>query len=134
MKKRILIVDDTEINRRLAAALLKRDGWDTAEAQDGQSGLAILSSETFDAVLLDISMPGLNGEDVCRLIRNTPALTHLPVIAYTAHAMPEEKDQILACGFDALLIKPISAASLAAALAAVLPGPTITAIATEPET
>jgi CheY-like chemotaxis protein len=132
MKKRILIVDDTEINRRLAAALLKRDGWDTTEAHDGQSGLAILASESFDAVLLDISMPGLNGEDVCRLIRSTPALKHLPVIAYTAHAMPEEKDQILACGFDTLLIKPISAASLAAALAAVLPGPIITVTATEP--
>jgi CheY-like chemotaxis protein len=121
MVKRILIVDDTEINRRLAAAMLKRDGWETAEAHDGAAGMARLASESFDVVLLDISMPGLNGEDVCRHIRNTPALAHLPVIAYTAHAMPEEKNQILACGFDTLLIKPISAASLAAALAAVLP-------------
>jgi CheY-like chemotaxis protein len=120
MGKRILIVDDTEINRRLAAAMLKRDGWETAEADDGETCLERLASESFDVVLLDISMPGLNGEDVCRHIRNRPALAHLPVIAYTAHAMPEEKGQILGCGFDTLLIKPISAASLAAALGAVL--------------
>lgn len=126
MRKRILIVDDIEINRRLAAAMLKRDGWETAEAGDGASCLNRLASESFDVVLLDISMPGLNGEDVCRHIRNNPALAHLPVIAYTAHAMPEEKNQILACGFDTLLIKPISAASLVAALAAVLPGRIIT--------
>jgi CheY-like chemotaxis protein len=121
MRKRILIVDDTEINRRLAAAMLKRDGWETAEAHDGASCLALLAVESFDVVLLDISMPGLNGEDVCRRIRSTPTLAQLPVIAYTAHAMPEEKNQMLASGFDTLLIKPISAASLAAALAAVLP-------------
>jgi CheY-like chemotaxis protein len=130
MAKRILIVDDTEINRRLAAAMLKREGWETAEAHDGEACLACLASESFDVVLLDISMPGLNGEDVCRHIRNTPALAHLPVIAYTAHAMPEEKNQILACGFDTMLIKPISSASLAAALAAVLPRRSTT----EPET
>jgi CheY-like chemotaxis protein len=129
MGKRILIVDDTELNRRLAAAMLKRDGWETAEADNGETCLARLASESFDVVLLDISMPGLNGENVCRHIRNTPALAHLPVIAYTAHAMPEEKDQILACGFDTLLIKPISAARLAAALGAVLS----VRMSTEPE-
>lgn len=105
---RALVVDDNPLNSRLAAALLKRLGWDTEVAGDGVEGLALLERERFDLVLLDLRMPRLGGEEVCRRIREELGLRELPVVAYTAHSMPEEKARILALGFSGLLIKPIS--------------------------
>jgi two-component system, chemotaxis family, chemotaxis protein CheY len=118
MPKRILVVDDTILNRKLAMAMLKREGWEAEEADCGLRALELLDiAPGFDAVLLDISMPGIGGDEVCRQIRATPQLAALPVVAYTAHALEEEKSRILAAGFDAILIKPINAASLSAAIA-----------------
>lgn len=120
MAKRILVVDDTPINRKLAMAMLKRDGWEVDEAEDGATALGMLAgageSHGFHAVLLDISMPGLCGDDVCRSLRADARTAALPVVAYTAHAMEEERERFFAAGFDAVLIKPINAASLRAAL------------------
>ena len=70
-------------------------------------------------MLLDISMPDMSGEEVCKQIRASDTLKDLHVIAYTAHTMKEEQDQILAAGFDALLIKPINKAVLLEMLSAV---------------
>ncbi len=112
--KRVLIVDDNEINRRLAVALLKKRGWETEETESGGAALARLAAASFDCVLLDISMPGMDGEEVCRRIRANPALAGLRVIAYTAHAMASEKTRILQAGFDDILVKPITSSSLAA--------------------
>jgi CheY-like chemotaxis protein len=119
---RILIVDDVDLNRRLAGAILKRQGWEIAEACDGLVALDLLGREKFDVVLLDISMPRLSGDEVCRRIKADPALAGMPVIAYTAHAMEEEKAQILAGGFDGILIKPIGVEALNDALRAVMSG------------
>lgn len=117
MSKRILVVDDINSNRLLACALLKRAGWETEEAADGNRALEILTGEHgFQAVLLDISMPGINGEEVCRKLRANPETSGLPIVAYTAHAMEEEGERFISAGFDALLIKPITAASLHSAL------------------
>ena len=117
MSKRILVVDDVAINRMLAVALLKREGWSVAEAADGSRALEMLTGEHgFHAVLLDISMPGINGEEVCSQLRANPQTMGLPIVAYTAHAMEEDGERLIAAGFDALLIKPISAASLYSAL------------------
>lgn len=106
--KKILVVDDNAVNRKLACAMLKKQGWDTAEADGGQQALDRLSADTFEAVLLDISMPGMNGEEVCRAIRADQRLQHLKVIAYTAHALESEKSRIMSAGFDDILIKPVS--------------------------
>jgi CheY-like chemotaxis protein len=117
MSKRILVVDDINSNRLLACALLKRAGWETEEAADGNRALEILTGEHgFQAVLLDISMPGINGDEVCGKLRANPATAGLPIVAYTAHALEEDGERLLASGFDALLIKPISVAALHAAL------------------
>ena len=105
---RILIVDDNEVNRILPRALLERLGAAVAEAPDGEAALALLAGdEDFDAVLLDISMPGLSGLDVCRRLR-ADARTHtLRVVAYTAHAGEASANEIRAAGFDDLVVKPI---------------------------
>lgn len=118
----VLIVDDNQINRVLPAAILKKEGHVVAEAASGEQALSWLAENRPDCVLLDISMPGMSGEEVCRRIRGELAasLAGLRVIAYTAHAMPEERERIMNAGFDDLLIKPISRAALLAAVAAVV--------------
>lgn len=106
--KKILVVDDNMVNRKLASTMLKKQGWETAEVEGGQEALNRLKAEPFEAVLLDISMPGMNGEEVCRAIRADGDLQHLKVIAYTAHALESEKSRIMSAGFDDILIKPVS--------------------------
>lgn len=104
---KVLIVDDNEVNRILPRALLERLGASAAEAPDGETALERLAAEDFDAVLLDISMPGLSGLDVCRRIRADPRTRALRVVAYTAHAFQASTEEIMAAGFDGLLVKPI---------------------------
>lgn len=116
--RRILIVDDHPINRRLPAVILRDAGWIIDEAANGEDALARLWDTTYDAVLLDISMPGMSGEEVCRRIRADGSLRHLKVIAYTAHAMEENRDDIMNAGFHGILVKPISRQSLLDALGA----------------
>ena len=103
-----LIVDDNELNSRLAAIFLKRLGWSSKVVDCGEAAVEALQEGTFDLVLLDLRMPNFSGEQVCRCIRDELGLVDLPVIAYTAHSMPEEKVRMLAAGFSGLLIKPIS--------------------------
>ena len=117
-QKKVLVVDDNAINRRLAVAFLTRLGLQTQEAADGPTALERLNSGSFDVVLLDISMPGMSGEEVLAVLRADPHLSGLPVIAYTAHALPDEKQRLLDAGFDELLIKPITFKAVEDALAA----------------
>ena len=118
-EKHVLIVDDHPINRTLAAVLLRGTEWVCDQAGNGREALEKLNANKYDCVLLDISMPDMSGEEVCKEIRASDTLKHLHVIAYTAHTMKEEQDQILAAGFDALLIKPINKAILLEMLSAV---------------
>ena len=112
--KRVLIVDDVAVNRKLAAAMLKKRGWDIVEVDSGPAALDRLKAEPFDYVLLDISMPGMSGDEVCRLIRSAEATRDLRVVAYTAHALESEKAQIMAAGFDDIIIKPVTIDALLA--------------------
>ena len=105
---KILVVDDQKINRTLPCVLLRQAGCDVEEVESGEAALAALHARPMDAVLVDISMPGLSGTEVCRRVRADPALAGLFVVAYTAHALPEKRVEILAAGFDEVLIKPIN--------------------------
>lgn len=110
--RRVLVVDDNQLNSRLVALFLKKLGWEAQAVGSGALALNSLESQQFDLVLLDLRMPGVSGEQVCRTIRDELGLRALPVIAYTAHSMPEEMARILATGFNGLLIKPISFADV----------------------
>ncbi|MBY0464109.1 MAG: response regulator [Burkholderiales bacterium] len=110
--RRTLVVDDNAVNRKLAVALLKRRGWYTEEAENGAVAMQRLESGNFDSVLLDISMPVLDGEETCRRIRANPATAALRVVAYTAHAMESDRTRIMSAGFDDIVIKPITAQDL----------------------
>lgn len=110
--KRILIVDDNAINRKLAVAILKRRGWRADEVDSGAAALHCLAMEAYDGVLLDISMPGMDGMEVCRRIRADAKLAGLRLVAYTAHAMESEQQRYLELGFDRVLVKPITMQNL----------------------
>lgn len=112
-----LVVDDNQLNSRLVALFLKRLGWQTHSVDTGEAALAALREQRYDLVLLDLRLPQMSGEQVCRCIRDELGFAALPVIAYTAHSMPEEKARILASGFDGLLVKPLAFSDLRAALA-----------------
>ena len=110
----ILVVDDNPTNRLLATMMLEDHGWNIAEAGDGNEALDALRRDRFDVVLLDISMPGMSGDEVCRRIKSEPGGPR--VVAFTAHALPGEVDQIMSAGFDGLLTKPFSEEQLLASL------------------
>lgn len=105
---RALVVDDNLINQEVAALLLRREGWIVDSLASGAKALDWLDVHEVEVLLLDLSMPGLSGEEVCRRLRARPGTRKLRVIAYTAHALTHERERILACGFDDILIKPIS--------------------------
>lgn len=113
---RVLIVDDNAVNRRLPEIIMTQLGHQTQQADNGKTALEMLRSNPVDCVLLDISMPEMSGEEVCRAVRQDDALKHLYIIAYTAHAMSEERSAIMVHGFDDLLIKPVSKASMVSAM------------------
>jgi putative two-component system response regulator len=119
MNKRLLIVDDHPVNRRLPGMLLRDFPWQCSEAESGEAALIALRqtlNEPYDCVLLDISMPEISGIDVCAIIKASADLKHLRIIAYTAHAFSDTVKKIMAAGFDAILVKPITRKSLLAAL------------------
>jgi CheY-like chemotaxis protein len=118
----VLVVDDVILNRKLAMVFLNKMGWKTFEADGGHAALNWLDSQpAVDLVLLDISMPDLSGEEVCRQLRANPAFATLPIVAYTAHAGSSDIDRFLANGFNEVLIKPISMQRLKDVVAKLLP-------------
>jgi CheY-like chemotaxis protein len=111
-----LVVDDHLTNRLLASAMLRKLGWTVHEADSGEAGLQLAGRLSFRLVLLDISMPGLSGEETCQQLRQLDTDRQLHILAYTAHAYPEDRERILAAGFDDMLVKPISRQRLEAML------------------
>jgi CheY-like chemotaxis protein len=103
--KRILIVDDNEHNRELARQMLC-DTWEVAVAEDGVRALEMTRAERPDLVLLDLSMPRMNGWDVARQLKADPKTATIALVACTAHAMAGDRERALAVGFDGYLSKP----------------------------
>lgn len=104
--KKILIVEDTEMNRDLLVQLLE-DDYELAEAVNGREGLEKAASENPDLILLDISLPEMDGWEVSAKLKEDEQLKDIPVIAVTAHAMAGDEERAYAQGFDGYLSKPI---------------------------
>ncbi|MBF0461953.1 MAG: response regulator [Magnetococcales bacterium] len=113
---RILLVDDNDINQQVALDILQRVGLVVKVANNGLEALHLLDETPFDAVLMDLQMPKMNGFAATRRIRSDPRWQHLPIIAMTAHVLDEERAQCLAAGMNAHLGKPIQPEKLYAAL------------------
>ncbi len=103
----ILIVEDNELNRDMLCRRLQRKGYQVITAADGEAGLAIAQSRKLDLILLDMSLPGVDGWTVVGLLRRLPALQPLPVIALTAHAMAGDRERCIAAGCTDYDTKPI---------------------------
>lgn len=122
---KVLIVEDNAVNQKVIAALLKARGLDICIADDGQQGLdAVRSDETIDLVLMDLHMPVMDGYQATKHIREweaSNALPHRPIIALTADAYAEDREQCLAAGMDDFLPKPINVNLLVTVLSKFLP-------------
>ena len=114
--KWVLLVEDNHINQRVAAALLESVQFEVATAADGEEALTILEREAFDAVLMDVQMPRLDGYTATRRIRRHPDLRTLLVIAMTAEVTEGAMEKCLAAGMDDYVAKPIDRAQLLALL------------------
>ncbi len=113
---KVLVVDDNPANRLLACALVDEEGWESTEAESGSEALELMQRGRFDAVLLDISMPEVSGDQICRTVKADQDLARMRVIAYTAHVLPDEISAIMAAGFDGFLPKPVNREALIKAL------------------
>ena len=104
---KILVVDDTPANVKLLADRLSVKGYEIATASNGEEALEQVRAWGPDLILLDVVMPGLNGYDVCRRIRENPAMAMLPIVMVTALDPEEERIKGLEAGADEFLTKPV---------------------------
>lgn len=112
----VIVVDDNESNRLLPGLFLRPLGYTVDECDSAAQALALLQHTACDVLLLDISMPTISGIDLCTQLRTEKRFDNLRIIAYTAHAMPEEIAQLEAVGFNKTLLKPIHSHDLLKAL------------------
>ena len=104
---KILLVEDNEMNRDMLSRRLQRKGFEVLIAVDGEEGVSMAKSEKPDLVLMDMSLPKIDGWEATRQLRAEESTRELPVIALTAHAMAGDREKYLAAGFDDYLTKPI---------------------------
>jgi two-component system cell cycle response regulator DivK len=104
---KILLVEDNEMNRDMLSRRLMRKGYEVLIAVDGEEGVAMAHSEAPDLILMDMSLPVLDGWEATRQLKAAPDTQSIPIIALTAHAMAGDREQALAAGCDDYDTKPI---------------------------
>jgi two-component system, cell cycle response regulator DivK len=104
---KILIVEDNEMNRDMLSRRLARRGYQIALAVDGEQGIAVARSETPDLILMDISLPVIDGIEATRRLKADAATRSIPIIGLTAHAMAGDREKVIAAGCDDYDTKPV---------------------------
>lgn len=117
---RILLVEDNEMNRDMLSRRLVRRGYEVRIAVDGLQGMEMARSEAPDLVLMDMSLPDVDGWEIARRMRADADLRMLPIIALTAHAMEGDRERALAAGCDDYDTKPVNLEQLVAKITALL--------------
>src|SRR5687768_6080084 len=117
---KILLVEDNEMNRDMLSRRLERRGYEVILATDGEEGVAMACSEVPALVLMDMSLPVLDGWEATRRLKASPVTRHIPVIALTAHAMSSDRDKAMEAGCDDYYTKPIELPRLLAKIEALL--------------
>jgi len=117
---RILIVEDNEMNRDMLSRRLVKRGYDITIAVDGEQGLAMARSDPPALILMDMSLPGLDGWEATRQLKAMPETRSIPVIALTAHAMAGDREKAMAAGCDDFDTKPIELPRLLGKIEALL--------------
>jgi CheY-like chemotaxis protein len=118
---RILLVEDNEMNRDMLSRRLLRKGFEVEMAVDGHSGVAMGRAGRYDLILMDMSLPGIDGWEATRQLRAAPETATVPIIALTAHAMAGDRDKALEAGCNDYDTKPIELDRLLGKMAALLP-------------
>jgi len=121
---KILLVEDNEMNRDMLSRRLGRRGYEVFAAVDGASALAMVRSEAPDVVLMDMSLPVMDGWETTRRMKADEATAAIPVIALTAHAMADDRERALAAGCDDFDTKPVDIERLIAKIDALTATPT----------
>jgi CheY-like chemotaxis protein len=105
--KKILLVEDNELNRDMLSRRLQKRGYEIIMAVDGETGVQMAQTEAPGLILMDMSLPGIDGWEATRRIKTAAATRHIPIVALTAHALPGEREKALAAGCDEFDTKPI---------------------------
>jgi two-component system, cell cycle response regulator DivK len=108
VSRRILVIEDTEDNRRIFRDLLGPSGYELIEAMDGEQGVAMAVAERPDLILMDIQLPVIDGYEATRRIKANPGLRHIPIIAITSYALSGDEAKSRAAGCDGYIAKPFS--------------------------
>lgn len=117
---RILLVEDNELNRDMLSRRLQKRGYEVIMAVDGEQGMVAAQSTAPAIILMDMSLPGIDGWEATRRLKAAPQTAHIPIIALTAHAMPSDRDKALAAGCDDFDTKPVELERLLEKIAALL--------------
>ena len=117
---KILLVEDNEMNRDMLSRRLERRGYRVAIALDGEQGVAMAGSEAPDLVLMDMSLPVLDGWEAARRLKATPETRAIPIIALTAHAMVGDREKAIEAGCDDYDTKPVEFQRLLEKIEAIL--------------
>lgn len=106
--KKVLVVEDNENNMYLITFILKKSGYEVFEAKTGEQGVELASQERFDMVLMDIQLPGIDGYETTRRIRELQGNSDILIIAVTSYAMSGDREQAIEAGCDGYIEKPIN--------------------------
>jgi two-component system, cell cycle response regulator DivK len=117
---RILLVEDNEMNRDMLSRRLVRNGYEVITAEDGKQGSDMALSERPDLILMDMSLPVIDGWEATRRIKANDATRHIPVIALTAHAMAGDREKAMEVGCEDYDTKPVELPRLLGKIAALL--------------
>jgi CheY-like chemotaxis protein len=117
---KILLVEDNEMNRDMLSRRLQRKGYEVVLALDGQSGVEMSQTQAPDLVLMDMSLPVLDGWEATRRLKTDASTRHIPIIALTAHAMSSDREKALEAGCDDYDTKPVELPRLLAKIEALL--------------
>ncbi len=104
---KILLVEDNEMNRDMLSRRLIKKGYDIITAGDGKQSISMAESELPDLILMDLSLPEIDGWEATKIIKRNPVTSHIPVIALTAHAMSGDRETSILAGCDDYDTKPI---------------------------
>lgn len=124
MSARILVVEDNPLNLKLVRDVLGAAGYDVVAATSGEDGLRAAEEHPPDLVLMDLQLPGIDGTETMRRLRQGPLPDHVPVVAVTAFAMAEDEAYATRAGFDGYVQKPISVRDLVSQVRGFLRGDT----------
>jgi CheY-like chemotaxis protein len=107
IKNRVLLVEDNKDNLELVRFLLERAGFEVLAGHNGQEALELARKELPDLILMDLSLPGIDGWTAARELKDDPNTSHIPLLALTAHTLPSDRKRARESGFDGYISKPI---------------------------